>query len=156
MHEIALEMLEGLQAEPIASSDVDFRSALRSLHLPAEDLDQSSGHFFRFWDTDRTTVGYGGTELTEDGVALLRSIVVLPEHQHHGNGGKITKSLLRYASGQGAMAAYLLTTDCEPFFGRLGFQRIERADAPSSISQSTQAADLCPSSASLMTRPTGV
>ena len=154
-HLQAIGKHEGLEAELVASSDPDFGSAVRFAGLPTQDLGHSTGHFFRFSDGKDETVGYGGIELGGD-TALLRSIVVLPSHQGRGSGSAITRSILRYAQARGAKAAYLLTADCEPFFRKIGFQKVERGEAPTSILESTQASGLCPSTASMMTRSTNL
>jgi len=154
-HLQAIGKREGLEAELVAPTDANLRSALSSAGLPTDDLGQSKGHFFHFSDTKDATVGYGGVEITEE-TALLRSVVVLPAHKGQGSGAAITRSLLRYAEARGANAAYLLTTDCEPFFSKLGFQKVARTKVPASIIGSTQVSGLCPSTALVMMRSTTV
>nr|WP_244642842.1 arsenic resistance N-acetyltransferase ArsN2 [Phyllobacterium sp. 628] len=142
---------EGLEAEEINPVDVDFEAALLAAALPTDDLTQSTGKFFRFSDRQGHPVGYGGIELYGKD-ALLRSIAVLPTAQRHGHGAAITRLLLRYADIRGAEAGYLLTTDAVPFFSKLGFKSVERSAVPADILGTPQACDLCPASASILTR----
>jgi protein-tyrosine-phosphatase/N-acetylglutamate synthase-like GNAT family acetyltransferase len=147
----AIGRREKIEAEEISPSDVQFRDALRAASLPVEDLDQSQGTYFRFYDQEGAPVGYGGIELYGKN-ALLRSIAV-PEHlQKRGHGSAITRLLLRLAEAQGAESAYLLTTDVAPFFGKLDFHQVERTAVPVEILATPQASRLCPSTASILTR----
>lgn len=147
----AIGRREGLEAEEINPVDVDFEAALLAAALPTDDLTQSTGKFFRFSDRQGHPVGYGGIELYGKD-ALLRSIAVLPTAQRHGHGAAITRLLLRYADIRGAEAGYLLTTDAVPFFSKLGFKSVERSAVPADILGTPQACDLCPASASILTR----
>lgn len=65
----------------------------------------------------------------------------------------MAEAILHEAATSGARAAYLLTTTAAPFFERLGFTRIERADAPPAILTTREATALCPSTATLLARP---
>ncbi|WP_228434553.1 hypothetical protein [Natrarchaeobaculum aegyptiacum] len=49
-------------------------------------------------------------------------------------------------------ALYLLTTTAVDFFAARGYDEIDRADAPDAIRNTTEFADLCPSSATCMRR----
>ena len=151
----AIGRREGLEAEEIDNVDTGLESALRSADLPTEDLGQSSGKFFRFSDRQGNPVGYGGVEFYGKD-ALLRSIAVPTEAQKHGHGSAITRLLLRYADIQGAEAGYLLTTDAAPFFSKLGFRPVEGAAVPDAILSTPQASGLCPSTASVLTRPVSI
>ena len=52
----------------------------------------------------------------------------------------------------GVERLYLLTTDAERYFARLGFQRTERSGAPAPIQATSQFRLLCPKSAVCMAR----
>ena len=60
-------------------------------------------------------------------------------------------ALLQLAES-GATDAYILTTTIAPLAIKLGFQTIERAQAPVSIRASRQFATLCPATAHLLHR----
>ena len=85
------------------------------------------------------------------GEALLRSLVIAPDLRGRGAGRYAAKLILKRASEDGARSAYLLTESAAPFFEKVGFTRIERADAPASIRETRQAASICSSSAAMMT-----
>ncbi|TNC67249.1 GNAT family N-acetyltransferase [Rubellimicrobium roseum] len=142
-----------LSGEPLHPADSDygvFVGALAAEGLPTDDLTEPGRIFVRVRLDDRP-IGYGGYEVFGED-ALLRSLVVLPGLRGRGLGRQVTEAVLREAAGAGARRAWLLTTTAAPFFERLGFVGIARADAPESIRSTRQAASLCPSSAALMTR----
>jgi amino-acid N-acetyltransferase len=58
--------------------------------------------------------------------------------------------LVTLAQAAGIRELWLLTTNTERFFERLGFERMNRADAPASIAATSQFAGLCPASAIVM------
>ena len=151
----AIGRREGLEAEEINPIDTGLQTALQAASLPTEDLAQSKGKFFRFFDRQGNPVGYGGIEFYGKN-ALLRSIAVPAEAQKHGHGSAITRLLLRYADIQGAETGYLLTTDAAPFFGKLGFHPVDRTAVPDAILATPQASSLCPSTASILTRSVSI
>ena len=151
----AIGRREGLEPEEINPVDTEFQTALQAASLPTEDLAQSKGKFFRFFDRQGNPVGYGGIEFHGKN-ALLRSIAVPAEAQKHGHGSAITRLLLRYADIQGAETGYLLTTDAAPFFAKLGFDVVARTDVPNAILETPQASSLCPSTASILTRSVSI
>lgn len=139
-----------LNQQALEGHDDGLRAALSGAGLPVDDLTDAGRSFYRF-SRDRETVGFGGLELHGE-VALLRSIVVLPDQRGFGFGHAITLSLLDQAHMKGADAAYLLTDTAASFFEALGFRSIAREDAPAAILTTRQAASLCPASAALMVR----
>jgi amino-acid N-acetyltransferase len=48
-----------------------------------------------------------------------------------------------------------LTTTAEHFFPKFGFERIARADVPSSVQRSVEFTSVCPASATVMRKPLG-
>jgi GNAT superfamily N-acetyltransferase len=127
-----------------------FILALHAAGLPTDDLADPDQVFFAFRDPDRMPVGFGGY-LLADGVALLRSIVVVPSQRRRGIGAAMLTQLLARASDD-ADTAWLLTTNAEAFFARHAFMRKERAEAPPVIAAAPQFSSLCPASAVLMCR----
>ncbi|MFB6193846.1 MAG: arsenic resistance N-acetyltransferase ArsN2, partial [Halobaculum sp.] len=102
-------------------------------------------------DGDR--VGCGGIE--RDGeVALLRSVVVTRDHRGDGLGTALCDRLVDRAARAGVESVYLLTTDAADFFASVGFTTVPRGSVPDAIRETTQFADLCPDSATVMRRAT--
>jgi amino-acid N-acetyltransferase len=101
---------------------------------------------------DGRIVGTAALELYVDG-ALLRSVAVTSEKQGRGLGHTLTEAAIRLAHDRGATAMYLLTTTAEHFFPKFGFERIPRADVPSSVQASIEFTSACPSSATAMRKP---
>jgi len=137
----------GLRPHPVTGEDMGLRAALVAADLPTDDLAEAGRRFFRF-DEAGQVVGYGGFECHERH-ALVRSVVVLPEHRGRGIGRAITDALIGAAYRAGARDAFLLTTSSAAFFERLGFATIARTDAPAAILATRQAAAICASAALL-------
>ena len=137
----------------VAPDSPELRAALEGADLPTEDITEAGRSFFRL-DADGQTIGFGGYEV-HNGSALLRSVVVLPQHRGKGFGRVIAEAVLARAAKAGAHQAYLLTTTAEVFFERAGFTRIDRSSAPAEILATRQAATIC-STAALLTRPIDV
>jgi amino-acid N-acetyltransferase len=60
--------------------------------------------------------------------------------------------LLLRARTTGLKKVYLLTTDAQAFFRKLGFAEVPRESAPEAIRRTAQFRTLCPASATLMAR----
>lgn len=96
-------------------------------------------------------VGIGGVErYGTDG--LLRSVVVDRSVRGGGFGTAICDALERRAQSEGVEALYLLTTTATDFFTDRGYVKIERDEAPASIQGTSEFADLCPTTATCMTK----
>jgi len=98
---------------------------------------------------DGRIVGSAALEVYPDG-ALLRSVAVTPELQHHGLGRSLIDAAIRMARDLGVPAVYLLTTTAERYFPRFGFGRIERPEVPATVRASVEFTSACPSSAVVM------
>lgn len=143
--------MAGLEGTPVSGDAPELRAALEAAGLPVDDLGDAGRTFFRFASAGRP-VAYGGLEQLGDAV-LVRSVAVLPEAQGQGYGRQVAEAILSWATASGSRQAYLLTTTAAPFFERLGFTRIERCDAPASVLATREATGLCPSTATILTRP---
>jgi N-acetylglutamate synthase-like GNAT family acetyltransferase len=139
-----------LASAVISGASAELARALTHEGLPTGDLNAPARVFLRFGASD-AAVGLGGYEMHGTD-ALLRSIVVLPEHRGRGIGAGIVAALSEHARRAGARHLFLMTTTARPFFERLGFAVRDRASAPPAILASPQVAELCPSSAVLMSR----
>ena len=111
--------------------------------LPTGDLLAKDISVFRLV-VDGANAGYGGLE-SHGSDALLRSVVVLP--QHNGMGRTLVGLLEQEAAARGMAEIHLLTTTAAGFFRKLGYREAERNSAPLAIRQSREFASLCPGSA---------
>lgn len=118
--------------------------------LPSGDVRSKPECFAVGYDGDGR-VGIGGIErYGADG--LLRSVVVDGSVRGEGYGSGICDALERRARDRGIEALYLLTTSATDFFAGRGYAKIERDDAPVAIQGTTEFTDLCPATATCMTK----
>lgn len=136
-----------------SGSSSDLTSAMAEAGLPTADLAEPGRTLFQYATLDRHSVGWGGFELY-DGDVLLRSVAVMPRFHRQGYGRNMAALLMRRAYDAGARQAYVLTGDPEArtFFEKLGFAAIDRSAAPAAILATRQASELCPASATLLTK----
>jgi N-acetylglutamate synthase-like GNAT family acetyltransferase len=141
-----------LTARPLpAGEHPELAVVLSAASLPAEDLGEPGREFFAFRDPRGTLVGYGGIEvLGRD--ALLRSVITVPEMRGRAYGAALVDRMLALALRRGVRRLYLLTTTAAPFFERLGFTAIDRAEAPPAIAATREFTTYCSASAVLMCR----
>jgi amino-acid N-acetyltransferase len=129
---------------------VAIRDLLDGSGLPTTDLDQATIRFLGYRD-EAGLAGVVGVELF-GGVGLLRSLAVRSDLRGSGLGVALVEAAERLAVQQGALELFLLTTTAEPFFGRRGYARRDRASAPASIRETTEFTSICPSSAAFMSK----
>lgn len=139
-----------LESVRIPGSSEDLRDALANAGLPVSDLEESGRTFFRFQLLGGLVIGYGGYEV-HGRDALLRS-VCRTERSAKGVGPNLVQLLMSRAFDDGARQAFVLTEGAAGFFRRNGFVDVDRATAPEAIRSTRQALELCPSSASLLSR----
>ncbi|MFD2570650.1 GNAT family N-acetyltransferase [Spirosoma soli] len=77
---------------------------------------------------------------------MLRSVAVQVDYRHQHVG----QQLLTAVQQRGIQRLFLITTTADHYFGRLGFERIERNLVPDTISATRQFSGLCPASAVVM------
>jgi amino-acid N-acetyltransferase len=87
-----------------------------------------------------------------DGSALLRSIAVAPDHRRTGTGTGLVRAAEELAREGGAESLILLTETAEPWFGRLGYQVIDRSTVPADVAHSIEFATACSTTAVAMRR----
>lgn len=127
---------------------------LEAAALPSSDLSDAHMEHFYFCGSPSQPVGMVGFELCGPD-ALLRSLVVMPEHRSLGIGARLVAHAEREAYAQGVTAIYLLTTTAEAFFLRRGYVAAQRELAPALIRATKEFSSICPaSSAFLMKRLT--
>jgi amino-acid N-acetyltransferase len=81
---------------------------------------------------------------------LLRSVALDPQERRHGLGGRLVQEALQQARRDGIAELVLLTTTAAPFFERLGFHVITRAEVPAPVRASVEFQSACPASATVL------
>lgn len=126
---------------------------LREASLPEEGVEEWFGGFLVARAGERVT-GAAGME-RYGGSGLLRSLVVAAEHRGRGLGALLTRRVLDAAEATGVSRVFLLTETAAEFFPRVGFRRIERAEAEPSVGESAEFQGACPETAVCMVRGAG-
>jgi amino-acid N-acetyltransferase len=124
---------------------------LNTSGLPASDLTDAHMEHFYFCGTDAAPTALVGLEICGPD-ALLRSLVVSPDHRSRGLGRRLVAHAEDAARAMGVRAVYLLTTTAEPFFARLGYAHAEREAAPAGIRATKEFAGICPASSAFMVK----
>ena len=122
---------------------------LAAARLPVADLSIDDMQHFLLAEVDDVPVGTIGLE-PFDGIGLLRSLVVVPHSQGSGAGRRLVAALERDAATRGMRELWLLTTDADAYFTKLGYEVAPRKDAPERIRQTTEFSKLCPADAIVM------
>lgn len=118
---------------------------LISCSLPSSDVDGQAQKIF-VAESEGKLVAIGGIEKF-GGIALIRSIAVVPEHRKYGIASNIYQLLEEYARNSEVEELYLITESAKEYFQKLGFTEQERKTTPCLIKQTSQFSKLCPSSA---------
>ena len=121
---------------------------LETEKLPTVDLNKELPHFILKTVEDKI-VGSIGLELYGNS-ALLRSMMVIPDHRNEGIASELIGKLLAYAKENGVRNVYLITNTAEDFFSRKGFIKIDRSKVSEEILSSQEFNGLCPSSSAIM------
>ena len=131
--------------------DEDADAIVRLLHDSILPVDGLSAHLATTLVARQSgrIVGSAALEVYPDG-ALLRSVAVAANLKGQGLGHELTRAAIQLAERMHVPALYLLTTTADAYFPRFGFERITRADVPSSIQQSIEFTAACPASATVM------
>ena len=124
---------------------------LEAAGLPAADVSEEHLRNFFYAPYEGSALGLVGLELYGH-EALLRSLVVTQRERGKGLGLALVHHAESYAASRGVRSMYLLTLTAEPFFKRLGYGRIDRSQAPSSIERTAEFASLCPVSSAFMVK----
>lgn len=133
------------------TADIDrVKSLLDANGLPVRDVQATKACFFLAY-VNTECIGTGGVEIHgSDG--LLRSVVITESNRGQGYGAALCDSLEEYARTSGVETLYLLTTTAAPFFRRCGYDAVAREEVPRRIRDTTEFTDLCPASATCMTK----
>ena len=100
---------------------------------PPEDLAEDA----RFWlarDGDRL-VGCAGLEIF-DHAGLIRSVAVRATDHGRGIGGRLVREVVAYATDRDLRELVLLTLSASAFFGRHGFEAVDRATVRGAVAGS--------------------
>jgi amino-acid N-acetyltransferase len=124
---------------------------LQAQGLPFSDITDGHLEHFFFVGSDGSPTGLVGLEIYGSD-ALLRSLVVGENAKGNGLGSALIDHAEQYAASKGVRSIYLLTTTAETFFRRLGYERIDRSQAPPSIERTREFASLCPASSAFMVK----
>jgi amino-acid N-acetyltransferase len=126
--------------------------AMLDMHqLPTTDVTPKMLADFLIARQDGVMVGVVGLERHAK-MGLLRSLVVDKGLRGTGLGKRLLFAMENRALGRGVKQLYLLTTTAEEFFLYMGYRPLDRLDAPFGIRHSPQFRDLCPASATFMTK----
>lgn len=118
--------------------------------LPSQDVRSTSASFYVGYVGD-DPIGVGGIE--RDGPdGLLRSVVIEASAREEGFGTALCEALETAARADGDETLYLLTTTATEFFAARGYVVIDRTAVPASIHQTTEFDELCPTTATCMTK----
>lgn len=138
--------LELQRADEEALSYVE--TLLERNDLPAEDVRSKPACFYVAYDGD-DRVGIGGLE-PHGTAGLLRSVVVERSIRDGGYGTALCEELEARARADGVETLYLLTTTAAGFFADLGYEKIDRTEAPAPVRRTAEFANLCPATATCM------
>ena len=128
----------------------NFSKAVRLLEqndLPTEDLSGAT-QLFVLEEGDEVLGTIALEHEGEDG--LLRSLCVSEPNRKAGTGQQLVDFIEDHARKQGVQHLYLLTTTAAHFFGKRGYQRIDRSQVSPYIASSSEFSTVCPASATVM------
>lgn len=132
-------------APPLASAT----ALLGAVGLPSRDLTERHLDDFLFHGPPGAPVGLVGLEIHGHD-ALLRSLAVAPESRRSGLGSALVREAERHALGRGVRTVYLLTTDAQAFFEKLGYSPTTRESCPLAIRSTAEFVQLCPGTAAIL------
>ena len=136
-----------------ATSPADLTDVLALLQrsgLPVSDLQDANRGGFRVVELAGALAGCVAVEAYGTH-GLLRSLAVDASARGAGLGTRLVEAAEAFARQRELETLALLTETAEPFFERLGYARMERADVPRSLLQSSAfASGGCCASAAVM------
>lgn len=132
----------------------DVKALLSKCQLPIDDFDDLDLSLFLVITSNGSLRAVGGLERLND-FALLRSVATAPESRGSGQARELVVALEALASSSDIRQLFLLTETAQHYFEKLGYEIIDRNDAPLAIRRSRQFSSLCPASAIVMTKTLG-
>jgi len=144
-----------LDANIAPASEDDYRDVIALLEtscLPTEDLERNSmAHFLVARNGSGKLIGAIGVE-RYGCAALLRSLVVAPDHRNRGLGAQLVAELESRCGSLAVADLFLLTTTARDFFARQRYQTTGRESVPVALRAAAEFTRLCPDSAVCMTK----
>lgn len=139
-----------MKIEPIKFTK-EVEALLTSEKLPVSDLINSDHVELFGCELNGKLAGVVGVE-TQENVGLLRSLVVSGDMRGTGYGQDLVVAAESWAFNKGITHLYLLTTNADNYFLKLGYEVVSRDQAPSFIANTPQFSGLCPSFAIFMSK----
>lgn len=137
-----------LHSLPAHNAVVDL---LERSHLPTADVtDDLLEGFLGATQADQLVGCIGYERFDKHG--LLRSLAVDPSARGSDLGTQLVAALEKRAMDDGVETLFLLTTDADRYFARLGYAVLPRDDTPEAIRGTRQFSSLCPDSAIVMSK----
>jgi amino-acid N-acetyltransferase len=127
------------------------KNLLQAAALPLDGVTDFFPSNYAVGEAGNEVIGAIGVERYGDN-GLLRSAVVADAQRGTGLGSRLANERIEWCGRQNMRNVYLLTTTAAPFFEKLGFERVERADVPAEVQQAPEFVSICPSSAVVMRR----
>ncbi len=87
---------------------------------------------FFVYEENGEIVGIGSLHVFWEDLAEIKSLAVLPQHQHKGIGKKIVEHCLEEAKQLGVKKVFALTYLPE-FFQKLGFEIVDKSEFPQKV-----------------------
>jgi protein-tyrosine-phosphatase/N-acetylglutamate synthase-like GNAT family acetyltransferase len=137
-----------LLRDATAADRPQVEALLRDHALPIDGLDAAWSSCVLAVEGD-TVIGAAALE-RYGRAALLRSVVVARGAQGSGLGEALVRDRIAAARVAGLDDLVLLTTTAAPFFARLGFVEVRRAEVPAAVQDSVEFTTACPASATVM------
>lgn len=134
--------------QPVAYNQ-EIAAFLNCCGVDSADLREGSPALFFCFKRNDELAGVVGVEVNGD-VGLLRSLAVTDHRRSGGTGKALVADAETWAASCGLTWFYLLTNTAATYFGRLGYEVLDRAGAPSGIRKTKQFSSLCPDSAIFM------
>ncbi len=116
--------------------------------LPYSDVMPGKQHFV-VAEIDQQIIGCAGYEAYNQN-GLFRSLAVKPLYRNMMIAHTMIDNIFALAQEQGIKEFFLLTTTADKFFGKLGWEMINRNDVPENIGSTTEFSSICPSAAICM------
>jgi amino-acid N-acetyltransferase len=138
-------------ASYVPHDELALNTLLQAADLSTEDITPEMLEYFLVAHAGPALAGAVGLEVLGE-VGLLRSVAVDEAHRGLGLGKRLVEAMEEHAREAGVRELYLLTTTAEGFFAGLGYQKISREQAPTSVAATAQFAELCPSSSCFMVK----
>jgi len=124
------------------------RRLLSQARLPTDDIAGTGVMLWGLFDAGRL-VAVVGLECAGH-CGLLRSLVVAPGWRGAGLARRLCDFACARAREAGIITLYLLTEDAADYFRTVGFETVDRAEAPAEIAATRQFSSLCPGDAAFM------